>query len=83
MGGGQGEVGEGAGCAFQGFGGGELGQRIRGEEWDYSGVEVVVEFYADELALDFWVGGGAKKPFYVSNKFNCIKIDNKAIFLLQ
>jgi hypothetical protein len=27
--------------------------------------------------------GGPKKPFFVTNEFNCIKIDNNAIFLLQ
>jgi hypothetical protein len=32
---------------------------------------------------DFWVGGGAKKHFFVQNEFNCIKIYNKAIFLLK
>jgi hypothetical protein len=31
---------------------------------------------------DFWVGG-AKKPFSVTNEYNCIKIDKKAIFVLQ
>jgi hypothetical protein len=30
---------------------------------------------------DFWVEG--QKNLFVTNEFNCIKIDKKAIFLLQ
>jgi hypothetical protein len=34
-------------------------------------------------AEKFFLGLGAEKLFFVTNEFNCIKIDNKAIFLLQ